>query len=249
LVRQPIGAEFARRAIGDSAWDLGNQTLYDLCREHPGHRREDEVLAKVWLIGRSYAASIERRRDGRDAQGDDFYREVVAPQSRRSGIDRWFQPLTGLRIPSADVIVPVHARVTRLFTQISGLEKRSLASKYLHFHFPRVAYIYDERATRATRQVTPAQRLRSLPYDPCDETYARFFLRCEVFRNQLEQLLGCRITPRETDKVLHDPAIVKKLADLGVVTTPGSPEEFARFIAKQTELWSAVIKKAGIRPD
>ena len=53
----------------------------------------------------------------------------------------------------------------------------------------------------------------------------------------------------ETNKALHDPAIVKKLADLGVVTTPGSPDDFAQFIAKQTELWSTVIKKAGIRPD
>jgi len=53
----------------------------------------------------------------------------------------------------------------------------------------------------------------------------------------------------ETNKALHDPAIAKKLADLGVVTTPGSSAEFASFIAKQTEVWSAVIKKAGIRPD
>lgn len=53
----------------------------------------------------------------------------------------------------------------------------------------------------------------------------------------------------ETDKALHDPAIIKKLADLGVVTTPGSPEDFARFISRQIDLWSAVIKKAGIRPD
>jgi len=53
----------------------------------------------------------------------------------------------------------------------------------------------------------------------------------------------------ETNKALHDPAIAKKLADLGVVTTPGSSADFASFIAKQTEVWSAVIKKAGIRPD
>jgi len=52
-----------------------------------------------------------------------------------------------------------------------------------------------------------------------------------------------------TNKALHDPAILKKLADLGVVTTPGTPSDFAQFISKQTELWSNVIKKAGIRPD
>jgi tripartite-type tricarboxylate transporter receptor subunit TctC len=53
----------------------------------------------------------------------------------------------------------------------------------------------------------------------------------------------------ETNKALNDPAIAKKLSDMGVVTTPGSPDDFARFIAKQTELWSALIKKSGIRPD
>jgi len=53
----------------------------------------------------------------------------------------------------------------------------------------------------------------------------------------------------DTNKVLHDPAIIKKLGDLGVVTTPGTPADFAQFIAKQTELWSTVIRKAGIRPD
>jgi tripartite-type tricarboxylate transporter receptor subunit TctC len=53
----------------------------------------------------------------------------------------------------------------------------------------------------------------------------------------------------DTNKVLHDTAIIKKLGDLGVVTTPGTPADFAQFIAKQTELWSTVIRKAGIRPD
>lgn len=200
--KQAITIKFVRRAIADGTWDLGNQSLYDLCRKHPDHRRDDEVLAKVWLIGRSYAASIERRRNARDTLGDDFYRDVVAPTIRRSGIDRWFASLRGLRTPTALGVVPVHARLTALFEQISGLEKRSLASKYLHFHFPRVAYLYDERANRAIRHVTTALRRRSLPFAPCDESYARFFLRCEVFRGQLEQRLGQRVTPREVDKVL-----------------------------------------------
>jgi tripartite-type tricarboxylate transporter receptor subunit TctC len=53
----------------------------------------------------------------------------------------------------------------------------------------------------------------------------------------------------DVNKALRDPAIVKKLTDLGVVTAPGSPDDFTRFIAQQTELWSAVVRKAGIRPD
>jgi len=39
-------------------------------------------------------------------------------------------------------------QLTDLFREISGLEKRSLASKYLHCHFLRATYIYDERRNR-----------------------------------------------------------------------------------------------------
>jgi tripartite-type tricarboxylate transporter receptor subunit TctC len=53
----------------------------------------------------------------------------------------------------------------------------------------------------------------------------------------------------ESNKALADPAIVGKLAELGVVITVGSPEQFAAFIQSQTELWSGVIRAAGIKPD
>src|ERR1700693_3921804 len=53
----------------------------------------------------------------------------------------------------------------------------------------------------------------------------------------------------DTNKALGDPAIVNKLAELGVVISIGTPDQFARFIQAQTELWSGVIKAAGITPD
>jgi len=53
----------------------------------------------------------------------------------------------------------------------------------------------------------------------------------------------------ETERALANPAIANKLGELGVVVTPGTPDEFATFIKSQTELWSGVIKSAGIKPD
>jgi len=53
----------------------------------------------------------------------------------------------------------------------------------------------------------------------------------------------------ETNKALTNPAISSKLAELGVVVTPGTSEQFAGFINSQTELWSRVVKSAGITPD
>ena len=41
-------------------WNLGNEMLYQLCRDYPDHKAPEVITAKVWLIGRSYAAAIER---------------------------------------------------------------------------------------------------------------------------------------------------------------------------------------------
>ena len=198
----PLNVRFVKSALErQSAWDLGNQTLYDLCRKHPDHRSVSVIVAKMWLIGRSYASSIERRRDSWSTKGDDFYLDTVGPRMKRAGIDKWFDAVRELRRPDPSVVVPVHMQLTDMFREISGLEMRSLASKYLHFHFPRAVYIYDERAGRAIRLMNPRLRLRVPAFNTYDKTYARFVQGCASFHEELEQLLGGAVTPREVDKV------------------------------------------------
>jgi tripartite-type tricarboxylate transporter receptor subunit TctC len=53
----------------------------------------------------------------------------------------------------------------------------------------------------------------------------------------------------ELQKVLVEPAFQARLAELGVVTTPGSAAQFADFIHKETTRWGGVIKAANIKPD
>ena len=53
----------------------------------------------------------------------------------------------------------------------------------------------------------------------------------------------------ETNKALANPAIANKLGELGIVVTPATTDQFAAFIKSQTELWSDVVKSAGIKPD
>ena len=53
----------------------------------------------------------------------------------------------------------------------------------------------------------------------------------------------------EINKALANPANANKLSELGVVVTPGTPDQFVAFIKSQTELWSGVVKTAGIKPD
>ena len=50
------------------------------------------------------------------------------------------------------------------------------------------------------------------------------------------------IVSKATNAALQDPAVLKELERQGLNTAGGSPREFARFIASETERWAHVIK-------
>jgi tripartite-type tricarboxylate transporter receptor subunit TctC len=54
---------------------------------------------------------------------------------------------------------------------------------------------------------------------------------------------------KEITAVLVDPAIRARLDDLGSEPLAGSPADFGRFIAAETEKWGKVIRAANIKPD
>src|SRR3989339_652424 len=62
--------------LKNDQWMLGNNILYKMCLDYPLHNNPEEICAKIWLIGRSYAASIERRTIKKHIN-DDFYDYVV----------------------------------------------------------------------------------------------------------------------------------------------------------------------------
>jgi tripartite-type tricarboxylate transporter receptor subunit TctC len=53
---------------------------------------------------------------------------------------------------------------------------------------------------------------------------------------------------KEINAFLADPRMKSKLVDLGGTELPGSPAEFAKMIADETEKWSKVVKFANVKP-
>ena len=189
-----------------SAWDVGNRVLYDLCREHPAHQSDDEILAKVLLIGRVYAAAIERRRTTEVGPGSDrFYTETVAPAIRASKIDEWLNEAR-MAIPvtskALQAMVEVHGRVTKLFSEISGLEKRSLASKYLHFHVPELFFIFDSRAVEAMREFSDVIPRATRREGSGDNEYRKFVEKVIFLVKLCDEEYGLSMCPREVDNLL-----------------------------------------------
>jgi len=54
---------------------------------------------------------------------------------------------------------------------------------------------------------------------------------------------------KEINAGLADPKMKARLAELGATTLPGSPADFAKLIADETEKWGKVVKFTGIKAD
>jgi tripartite-type tricarboxylate transporter receptor subunit TctC len=54
---------------------------------------------------------------------------------------------------------------------------------------------------------------------------------------------------KEINAGLADPKIKQRLADLGGTVLPGSPADFGKFIADETEKWAKVIRAANIKAE
>jgi len=53
---------------------------------------------------------------------------------------------------------------------------------------------------------------------------------------------------RDVAKTVSDPAIVEKMVELGLIPLGNRPQDFARMIENETAKWTAIIKKANIKP-
>ncbi len=194
-----------------SPWDFGDSVLYKLCEKSFDHKQDEKIAAKVWLIGRAYSVAIERgslSRKSKKQDIDDFYINTVAPTIRKSQLDAKLSALKKyeqITNENAFEVLEVHGYLTKELYTITGLNKRSFSSKYLHFHLPDLFFIYDSRALAALRQfITHVPRdLRYLAERAeVDKEYATFTCKCLEIKSQISRKYDMSLTNRQLDNLL-----------------------------------------------
>ncbi len=173
-----------------------DDVLYDMCREWPDHKNIGTVQAKVRIIGRVYAAGLERKGERDKLKG--IY-ETIAEifHENRAWIDSEIEELNKFKTiskSSYDRILSVHGNMVKLLRKEtrSKLHFRSFVSKYLHFHVP-IVPLFDSVASKTINRsdwypwkkskghiLIPRRR----EYDPA---YYRFFEQFSLYFLDLKE--------------------------------------------------------------
>jgi tripartite-type tricarboxylate transporter receptor subunit TctC len=100
--------------------------------------------------------------------------------------------------------------------------------------------------------VTTAARAEVLPDIPPLSDFlpsyeASFWVGFGASRNTPVEIIQ-RLN-REVNAALAEPKIKARIAELGSNALPGSPADFGRLLAEETEKWGKVIRAANVKPE
>lgn len=186
--------EFVTEALSLSAPDARYRALYDLCYVRRDHLRHEVVVDKLRLMMRLYAEQ--------DLVPGGFSLEATTLSLQNSCVDCWFSAMASAETLESALALRLHKRVMELFPGLSLQESAVLASRYLHYHFPELFYIYDSRVEVVALVLTRGEGgwPAAADYDP---GYSRFLSSCQRLVERIGPLVDRSLSPRELDLVLR----------------------------------------------
>jgi hypothetical protein len=165
----------------------------------------------MWLIGRAYAVAIERRKTNLGKTYEE-YMDIVGKKIKKYGseLDSKIIELNKFKeinVESIEKSIGAQKYLMDIFHEITDMDKRSLASKYLHFHAPKIVFIYDSRAVAAAKKIADGKNklqeaIKDIGFKDKDDEYCK--LSEKLF--DIYEYINCkykkRLTPRDIDRFL-----------------------------------------------
>lgn len=201
------------KALEENPWDTSNAILYKMCQDYPSNAERDTVLAKTLIIGRVYAAALERGLGEKKTKGGEFYIKTVFPKISSFFLKTTVQLKLNHLSTSIDfrTAIEVHGMFVKSLRSLRNSNKVSFASKYLHFHYPNQFYIFDSRAKKAVAILnhyfnngeTLSKQNRIESTKTGNKDYLNFVSKSEILRGKVRNYLERdQLSIREFDTIL-----------------------------------------------
>lgn len=189
-----LSREFVTDALSQSILDPRCRALYDLCYIQRDHLRREAAAEKLRMMMRLYAEQ------GMLPAG--FSLETTTLSLQRACVDCWFSAMATAECLDTALVLNLHKRLMDLFPELPRAEACALASRYLHFHFPELFFVFDSRVEAVALVLTRGEG-EAPAGEEQDPGYARFVGACLELVDGMVPLVGRRLSPRELDRVLR----------------------------------------------
>lgn len=211
--------------------DIANQVLYEMCEKYPELLAVNQLSAKAFLIGRSYAASPQRgvKNNSRSMNYSffEFYSSEVIKNIKLNKKVRDFDSLL-IKLKSIDflsladlyetikLIIIFNDASYASIHNLGGKNAISFSSKLLHFHLPRSTFIIDSYANKNAKlaidktskefvkneSIEFIKRLENESlYQPKYNDLINHYLRCYQIQHNAGEE-GYLLLPRDVDNYL-----------------------------------------------
>lgn len=196
--------------FNDKTYVLSDKILYKMTNDYYSNRDVNIIVSKLMIIGKTYSAALERVKD----KGKIVNYYDVAAAISNSNIEDNIEKLKKCWKLDDNTMVEVlklHKKLTDIFENYTGLEKRSLASKYLHFHLPNIVFIYDSRVSSVIGEFVNGRcdykkkiENTGTSLDDIDGEYANFCYKAyEIYKAiSNKSKFSEEPTPRYIDRIL-----------------------------------------------
>lgn len=185
-----------------------NRLLYQFVRDNPSNVDKAQIASKALIIGRSLSASAERRTPSQEnpISGTSNFYDLLGETIASSMVGELLDMLgesEEIRPSLLTDVIKTHAFLCQAITSITEKDCSSFASKYLHFHRPKLFPMMDSRARISLKRIATEQGW-TFAYTTASKSanyraYVAHYLRT---RKLFEDELGHSLSLRQMDNIL-----------------------------------------------